>query len=103
MNQLLVFIIGLLLGGVAVWFLVPRKTVDKLQEFNATREKEREENKQKILSLLGEKGKIANDDVQKLLVVSDATATRYLDELERSGQIKQVGKLGYYVYYEKVS
>ena len=101
MNLLLVFIIGLILGGVVVWFLVRRKTAGKLQEFNADREKERQTNKQKILELLEEKGKLANDDIQKLLSVSDATATRYLDELEKDGQIKQVGQAGHYVYYEK--
>ncbi len=111
MNQLFIFILGLILGVFVVWFLIWSKVVkhgiksqpgvDKLQEFNAEREKEREVNKQKILNLLEEKIKIANDDIQKLLSVSDATATRYLDELEKDGQIKQVGQVGHYVYYEK--
>jgi len=111
MNQLLVLIIGLLLGGTVVWFLTRRRTTgqlhksqvssDKLQEFNAERQKERETNKQKILNLLEEKKRIANNDVQALLSISDATATRYLDELEKDGQIKQVGQSGHYVYYEK--
>jgi Fic family protein len=46
--------------------------------------------------------KITNDMVQEVLGVSDATAVRYLDELEKSGIIKQVGKTGKYTYYEKV-
>ncbi len=29
-------------------------------------------------------------------------ATRYLDELEKEGRIRQVGQTGRYVYYEKV-
>ena len=51
---------------------------------------------------MGEKGRLTNDDVQKLLLVSDSTATRYLDELEKDGQIKQVGLAGHYVRYERV-
>jgi len=39
--------------------------------------------------------------VENLLLVSDATATRYLDELEKEGKIKQVGKTGKGVFYEK--
>jgi len=33
--------------------------------------------------------------------VSDATATRYLEELEKEGFIRQVGRTGRHVYYEK--
>lgn len=49
-----------------------------------------------------EERKISNDDIQKLLGVSDATATRYLDALEKEGLIRQVGGEGRGVYYEKL-
>ncbi len=45
--------------------------------------------------------KISNDDVQKMLRVSDATATRYLDILEKEGRIRQEGKTGKNVVYVK--
>ncbi|MBU1092326.1 winged helix-turn-helix transcriptional regulator, partial [Patescibacteria group bacterium] len=44
-----------------------------------------------------------NEDVQNLLGVSDATATRYMDELEKEGLVRQVGTSGPNVYYEKIS
>ena len=47
-----------------------------------------------------EKGKATNDDIQALLEVSDATATAYLQELEKEGRIRQVGDTGQGVYYE---
>lgn len=104
MNQLFIFIIGLVLGGAVVWFFVKSKTTTgKLQKFNVEREKEREANKQKIIDFLGEKGKATNNDIQTLISVSDATATRYLDELEKEGKVKQVGDAGHYVYYEKAT
>ena len=56
----------------------------------------------KIMSKLIEKGKISNDEVEKLLRVSDATATRYLSALEKEGKIKQTGKTGKSVFYEKI-
>lgn len=55
----------------------------------------------KILVFLNEKKNIANDDVEKLLHVSDATATRYLNQLEKEGKIIQVGKTGRAVRYVK--
>jgi len=63
--------------------------------------KKKRENLEKIRSLFVERARLANNDIEFLLGVSDATATRYLDELEKQGVIRQVGKTGKYVYYEK--
>ena len=56
----------------------------------------------KIMFALATKNKITNDEVEKLLHVSDATATRYLSALEKEGKIKQVGKTGTGVVYSKI-
>ena len=56
----------------------------------------------KIMVVLSKKSKISNDDVQKLLYVSDATATRYLNILEQQGKIKQIGRTGKSVFYSKI-
>ena len=63
--------------------------------------KRKSENKEKILGALrqAQDKKIVNNDIEKLLGVSDATATRYLDELEKEGKVRQVGKTGNAVYY----
>jgi uncharacterized membrane protein len=55
----------------------------------------------KIMTLFAKKSHITNDEVEKLLHVSDATATRYLSELEKRGIIKQTGKTGHAVSYTK--
>ena len=57
---------------------------------------------EKILEALTVKGKITNDEVEKLLHVSDATATRYLSALEKEGKIQQVGKTGKAVEYTRI-
>lgn len=57
---------------------------------------------EKILQALNTKNKITNDEVEKLLHVSDATATRYLSALEKENKIKQVGKTGTGVVYSKI-
>ena len=46
---------------------------------------------EKIMALAEKKGSIGNDDVEKLLRVSDSTATRYLFALVRDGKLKQTG------------
>lgn len=57
---------------------------------------------EKIMAALNTKNKITNDEVEKLLHVSDATATRYLSALEKEGKLQQVGKTGPGVAYQKI-
>lgn len=64
--------------------------------------REKEENKQRILRILETQTPLTNNHIEQLLGISDATATRYLDELEKEGKIRQVGKTGKHVYYEKL-
>ncbi len=56
----------------------------------------------RVMSLFLEKAKITNDEVEKLLHVSDATATRYLSQLEKEGKIKQNGRTGAGVSYSRI-
>ena len=101
-----------------VWFLVYRNKMkglkkygnngnksraDKLRDLNMGAKAEKEKAKQRILDLLKEKKQISNNDIEILLSVSDATATRYLEELEKSGLVVQSGKTGKFVYYEIAS
>jgi len=62
----------------------------------------KEEGKNKVMQAIEMQKSVTNDSIQNFLGVSDATATRYLDELEKEGKIKQVGKTGQGVFYEKV-
>lgn len=123
MIQILIFISGMIIGGMLVWLLVrkilKRKFIlpydthtNKLENVGMSggggvpvlierQIKEKEENKQRILGALEKNQRVANDDIQKLLGVSDATATRYLEELEKDGKIRQVGTAGKHVCYEK--
>ncbi|OGJ43256.1 hypothetical protein A3I58_03895 [Candidatus Peregrinibacteria bacterium RIFCSPLOWO2_02_FULL_39_10] len=47
---------------------------------------------EKIMVLARSKGQVTNDDAQKLLRVSDATATRYLSELVKNGRLRVEGR-----------
>ena len=56
----------------------------------------------RVMSLFQKQSKITNDEVEKFLHVSDATATRYLSILEKEGKIKQNGKTGHMVSYSRI-
>ncbi len=47
------------------------------------------------------KGAVTNDDVEKLLHVSDATATRHLAQLAKEGLLRMSGSTGKHVKYVK--
>ncbi len=92
-----------LIIGIVVGIGIGRLTARKgMSAANAEMARRKEEGKRKILELFaGGKSEIANDDVQRLLGVSDATATNYLSELESSGLISQLGTTGHTVTYRK--
>jgi len=46
------------------------------------------------MKLATEKKSITNDQVEKLLHVSDSTAQRYLTQLSKEGKLKRIGKDG---------
>ena len=97
MTQFIIFlIIGL--GGIVVgyYFAVRRKTRDAVDK----RSVEKQENLRKVREYAAGKQEVTNDEIEKLLNVSDATATRYLDELEREGVLKQIGRTGRFVRYK---
>ena len=75
---------------------------DVLTKARATIQDRKRKKLEKILEALTAKGKITNDEVEKLLHVSDATATRYLSALEKEGKIQQVGKTGKAVEYTRI-
>ena len=67
----------------------------------ATIQLRREKKLVKIMGLFAKQTAVTNDEVEELLHVSDATATRYLAELEKRGRLKQVGTTGRGVSYIK--
>jgi Fic family protein len=91
------FILGLILGGAVVWLMTRQREGSRV--INPEMARQKRENLKKVLELVKTKGQISNDDVEKSLGVSDATATNYLSELEKQGQLAQVGQSGRFVRY----
>jgi predicted HTH transcriptional regulator len=104
MIQVIVFILGVLLGMVLTW-VVGRSRKDErafggvFGSINQNRKKQIKIQKDAILKLVEERGRITNDEVQKQFGISDSTATRRLGDLETEGFLIENGtKKG--VYYE---
>lgn len=94
-----VFLIGVLIGIVVT--LAVKSGANGVSGINKAAGEKKEERKAKILEILKNtpQGRLKNDDVQKVLGVSDASVTNYFDELEREGRVRQVGD-GSAAYYE---
>jgi predicted HTH transcriptional regulator len=91
-----VLILAILAGIALGIYLAHRKANGG---FIAEQTAKKTENKQKILTFVQEHGKVQNNDVEKLVGVSNATAERYLDELEKEGKLIQHGTIGQSVFY----
>ncbi len=94
MNYAILIIVAVVGIGLGAYFA--RREGDGLF---AKQVKEKAENLEKILEFLRENEKVTNNDIEKLLGVSDATATRYMNELEKERKVRQIGKTGNAVYY----
>lgn len=101
MALIFIFFAGILVGSIVVYLLMSgKKTSGGIAVYADQRSNEKQNRKERIITALKEKGTIANNDVEKLLNVSDATATNYLQELEREGKIEQIGDQGRFVHYK---
>lgn len=106
MIYIIIFLIGLIIGGGGVYLVLrpklnQKKSTEKVIVANED-EAEKRENIAKIENYIKDKDRFTNDDLQGLLKVSDTTIGRYLEELEHDKVIQQVGKTGQSVYYIKV-
>ena len=94
MNYLILIIVTIV--GIALGAYFARKRDSGLL---AKQAKKKMKNKKRILEFLQKNERVTNNDIEKLLGVSDATATRYMNELEKEQKVRQVGKTGNAVYY----
>lgn len=94
MNYFVLIIVAL--AGIALGMYLARRNKSDLISEQA---EQKSENKRKILESVQTNGKIQNNDVEKLVGVSNATAERYLDELEKEGELTQHGSIGQNVFY----
>ncbi len=95
------FIVGYWWRGRPRGKVSPIHGSENLEHANVQRREARDQALKRIMELFEEQAEVTNDDVEKLLSVSDATATNYLQELETVGSIHQVGEQGRSVSYKK--
>jgi Fic family protein len=103
MNQYLIFILGIIIGSVLVWLAIKMPEMKKKESLMEKQAREKVANKEAILELLETQGSLTNNQIEKMLGIPESTATRYMDELEKEGKVKQVGDTGTGVYYERLN
>lgn len=95
-------------GFIIAWSIKPDKSlrrglkpeVDTTPEIAVNRQRRavKEERKSQIITTIDNSGKITAREVQEMFAVSNATATRYLQELKKESRIQERGK-GRAVHY----
>ena len=93
--QALVFLII----GMGIGYLIGRhwhgrarvEDAETLNTVNAQRVRQMEEHLADVLTLMAGRESTTNNDLERLLGVSDATATRYFDMLEARGRVTRKG------------
>ena len=93
------FVIILIFILVIFFSLRHKEHIYSFDKYHKKLKYQKEKRLYQIVSFLKEKKKITNNDVENLLNISDATATRYLKELEKKGIIEAKGK-GRGVFYQ---
>lgn len=90
-------VMGFVVGFLVAWFVVRYATRYFYNQYT----KDKPEVRQKRAVMWMERyGEITNDKYQELYNVSDAQATRDLDDLEKQGKIEQIGTTGRSVTYK---
>ncbi|HEX5797020.1 MAG TPA: DUF977 family protein [Candidatus Saccharimonadales bacterium] len=94
------FVSGLLVGLAIGISINNRQPAQKTKNSPADRVPDAADTK-KIIGIFQKEDKISNNDVEKLLKISDATASRYLSRLEKRGLLQQHGR-GRGTFYTKI-
>ncbi len=105
MTSLTIF--AILAAGLVFGFILATHKSDRMpgifvQNVKRGREalfKRTEKRKEKIMERVCAQGRITNDEVEELLLVSNNTALKYLNELEKEGKLEQKGATGRGVHY----
>ncbi|MDE2188234.1 MAG: hypothetical protein KGJ35_00690 [Patescibacteria group bacterium] len=92
------------LVGLGIYELTKKPNAAMPATETKNKQTENKEKEKKALLDFMESGNqpLTNEHIRMMLGISEATATRYFDELEKEGKIKQVGKEGAHVFYEKI-
>jgi len=88
----MLYLVIIILLGIIAWLLMRPGGTEVVEK--------QEWQRRKALEYLKNEGEITNEQYRKLVGVSQSQATRDLDELEKQGLIKQIGKSGPKVTYK---
>lgn len=102
MTEIIYLVVGLVVGYVGGRASQMRQNKSGSSSLNQQRAAEQQKQLDRIMTGFGPDEEITNDRVEQMLGVSDSSVGRYLEELEKSGKLRQVGNTGRGVIYKKV-
>lgn len=122
MDFVITILVLIILGlGAGVWYLLKKKNESDreaelaikekgeyeelgrgLAEYNQKLQEKKSQVKAKILGMFLRAKKLSNHDIASEIGISRINVIRYLDEMEKEGKVRQVGKSGRAVFYEKI-
>lgn len=89
MEKIILLLIGVGVGILIASFIRVKRGDGEKKKLLERQAEEKQRNLEGILTLLETQTPLTNNHIERLLGISDATATRYLDELEKQGKIRQ--------------
>lgn len=109
MKEVLLIVAGFIVGVVFARYLAKKEIATPSSRnggegkvlLNPEQVRQKEANLLKIMEFLETHDQVTNDEVEQMLEVSNNTAERYLDELEKQGKLTQVGRTGRSVVYKR--
>ncbi len=90
-----------LVAGIVIGYTLGRRRDKSGLEVEQASDKKK--NLESILGLLETNTPLTNNHIEQMLGIPESTVTRYMDELERQGKVRQVGTTGRDVFYELVN
>jgi Fic family protein len=110
MQTLILIIVGIVAVGLGYWLgrnkskkggCVNNNDAEKKTGLIEQQAEEKKRNLEAILGLMRSGNQpLTNNDVEAMLGIPESTVTRYFDELEKAGKVRQIGQTGRDVAYE---
>jgi predicted HTH transcriptional regulator len=102
MTQMIWVVVGLVAGYLIRHYQEKIRTVVGMHSKSSSHAEGHQKLLEQIMGNFSSDDEITNDKVERLLGVSSSSAERYLNELEKSGKLRQIGSTGQNVAYKKV-
>lgn len=94
--QITLIIIGVAIIIILLW---KRKVIAGGYPYLLEQANQKKAHEEQALQFISQRGQASNEEIREHLGVSRRSVVRYLDDLEKTGKVEQVGDIGRSVIY----